>query len=131
MIPQSFINTDLVVNEDTEATKTYKLSSIKIQGYTDELGALEQAIYKEINTEMYEHPIYSFSYGIELESLIGKDAVYVKIELKRRLQECLIKNETITSIENFQYTISGDSILCAFNVISIYGELLITKEVNV
>lgn len=131
MIPEGLIDADLEVTEEYETTKTYKLSSIDIQGNTDEIDALKQAIYKVLNTEKYEYPIYSFNYGIDLESLIGKDSIYVKVELKRRIQEYLLQDERITSVDNFQYTVTGDSLLCIFDVKSIYGEITITKEVNV
>jgi len=125
------LTTDLEVAEDAEATKTYKLSSDKIQGFTDELGALEQTIYKVLSTEKYEYPIYSFSYGIELESLIGKSPAYVRVELKRRIEECLLQDECITSVDNFSFTVNGDSMLCTFDVRSVYGEMTIQKEVTV
>ncbi len=130
MIPEDSIDTDLVVTDEIETSQTYKLSSDKIQGFVDELEALQQAIYKVLNTEKYEYPIYSFSYGIELESLIGKDPVYVQIELKRRIQECLLQDERISNVDNFVFTVTGDEVLCTFDVTSTYGELTITKEVN-
>lgn len=120
----------MVVTDEIETSQTYKLSSDKIQGFVDELEALQQAIYKVLNTEKYEYPIYSFSYGIELESLIGKDPVYVQIELKRRIQECLLQDERISNVDNFVFTVTGDEVLCTFDVTSTYGELTITKEVN-
>lgn len=131
MIPSAGIDVDLVITEDTETSQTYKLSSEKIQGYTDYLKALEQAIYKVLSTEMYEYPIYSFSYGIELENLIGKDVLYVKIELKRRITECLLEDERIKSVDNFRYVITGDEILCIFDAVSIYGDITISKEVSI
>jgi len=127
----SVFDTDLEVVDEVEATKTYKLSDVAIQGYIDGIEALKQSINKEINTEKYEYPIYSFDYGIELEGLIGKDTEYVKIELKRRIEECLLKDERIVSVDNFIYTVSGDEMLCTFDVNSIYGTATITKEVNV
>ncbi len=130
MIPEE-IDIDLEVTEEPETTKTYKISNNKIQGFTDELEALKQAIYKVLSTEKYEYPIYSFSYGIDLESLIGKDPVYVQIELRRRIQECLLQDERIASIENFQYSVSGDSIVCIFDVTSIYGNATISREVTI
>ena len=131
MIPKGLIDVDLVVTENIETTKTYKLSDKKVQGFTDDLGALEQAIYKVLNTEKYEYPIYSFNYGIEFESLIGKDPIYVRIEIKRRIQECLLQDERVTSVDNFNFIITGDEMLCTFDVVSIYGEITISKEVNV
>lgn len=131
MIPEEVIDTELEITEDLETTKTYKLYNDKIQGSTDNLEALQQAIYKVLSTEKYECPIYSFDYGIELESLIGKEVTYVRVELKRRIQECLLQDERIESVDNFQFSVSGDSMTCVFDVVSIYGEITITKEVNV
>lgn len=131
MIPDALIDIDLTVIEDKEIGRTYRVSGNKIQGFVDELEALQQAIYKVFNTEKYEYPIYSFSYGIELESLIGKDPIYVQIELKRRIQECLLQDERIIRVDNFNFIIAGDEMLCTFNVTSIYGEIMITKEVSI
>lgn len=131
MIPEAAISTDLTLTNSAETSKTYKLFSDKIQGFSDELEALQQAIYKILSTEKYEYPIYSFSYGIELESLIGKDSTYVKIELKRRIQECLLQDERITKVDNFNFVVTGDEMFCTFDVVSIYGEITISKEVNI
>ncbi len=131
MIPtDSVITTDLELTEDIETSKTYKLSADKTQGFIYELEALQQAIYKVLDTEKYEYPIYSFSYGIEIENLIGKDDTYVRIEMKRRIQECLLQDERIKSVGNFIFNITGDGILCTFDVSSIYGDLTISKGVS-
>lgn len=130
MIPQGY-DVDFEVVSDINTTKTYKLSPENIQGYTDDLKALEQAIYKMLSTEKYEYPIYGFSYGIELESLIGKDPVYVQTELKRRIKECLFQDERVTSVDNFSFNITGDEMLCTFDVVNIYGNLTIQQEVNI
>ena len=71
MIPEE-IDIDLEVTEEPETTKTYKISNNKIQGFTDELEALKQAIYKVLSTEKYEYPIYSFSYGIDSGMLTAR-----------------------------------------------------------
>jgi hypothetical protein len=131
MIPKGLIDVELTIQDTIEQTRTYKLSETNIQGFTDDLGALEQHVYKALSTEKYEFPIYSFNFGIELESLIGRDPAYVKVELKRRIKDCLLQDNRITSVENFKFTITGDEVLCAFDVVSIYGEIEITKEVNV
>ena len=130
MIPESAITDDFEIEEVSELNKTYKVLPDKTQGYVDDIEALQQAIYKVLNTEKYEYPIYSFNYGIELENLIGKDTIYVKIEMKRRIQECLLQDERINSVDNFQFNITGDEILCTFDVSSIYGDLTINKEVS-
>ena len=131
MIPKSSINIELSPEESIETSRTYKLSGDKIQGYVDGLEALKQAIYKVLNTERYEYPIYSFNYGIEIENLIGKDPVYVQIELKRRIRECLLRDDRITEADNFKYEFNGDQLKCTFDVHSIYGDLTVSREVNI
>ena len=131
MIPKSSINIVLSPEESIETSRTYKLSGDKIQGYVDGLEALKQAIYKVLNTERYEYPIYSFNYGIDLESLVGKDRTYVQIELKRRISECLLRDERITSVDNFRFEGSSDVLKCTFDVHSIFGHLTISREVSI
>ncbi len=131
MIPKSSINIELSPEESIETSRTYKLSGYKIQGYVDGLEALKQAIYKVLNTERYEYPIYSFNYGIELENLIGKDPAYVQIELKRRIRECLLRDDRITEADNFKFEFNGDQLKCTFDVHSIYGDLTVSREVNI
>jgi len=131
MIPKSSIDIKLNLEESIETSRTYKLSNNKIQGFTDKLEAIKQTIYKMLNTERYEYPIYSFNYGIGLESLIGKDPIYIQIELKRRIQECLLRDDRIISVDNFQFEINGDEIICTFDVHSIYGDLTASQVVNV
>lgn len=128
MTPDVADELDLV--EDIETTNTYKITNSNIQGFADDLEALQQAIYKVLNTEKYEYPIYSFDYGIDLESLIGQDPAYVKIELKRRIEECLLNDERIESVDNFVFTVNSDEMLCTFDVTSIYGQITVEKGVT-
>ena len=130
MIPASNLG-NLEIEEAMETTRTYKIIDNSVSGYIDELEALEQAINNVLNTEKYTYPIYSFDYGIELENLLGKDLEYIKIELKRRIEDCLLEDERIISVSDFSFNQDGDSLYCSFNVISIYGEISIDKEVDI
>jgi hypothetical protein len=131
MIPSASIDVTLSSSDTTETSRTYRLSNGSIQGFVEEQEALQQAIYLMLNTEKYEYPIFSFSYGIELENLIGQDQLYVQMELMRRIKECLLTDDRIQNVENFTYSITKDSILCTFDVVSIYGISTFNKEVNV
>lgn len=122
--------TDIMIDTDVETSRTYKLSNTGLRGSTDEMQALQQAILKVLSTEKYECPIYSFSYGIETEDLIGKNPAFVQAELKRRIVECLLQDERITGVENFKLSVSGDRLHCGFDVISIFGTMNITREVR-
>ena len=127
----SIMATDLAISEEIETSVTYRLSNHQFQGFTDGAEALQQAIYKVLNTEKYEYPIYSFSYGIELESLIGKEPAYVKAEAKRRISECLLQDDRIQSVDDFKFALNSDNLIIEFSVTSIFGTTTITKEVNV
>lgn len=133
MIPETNVDIDLELEETEEIqpSRTYRISGNKIQGFIDGLEALKQAIYKVLNTERYEYPIYSFSYGIELESLIGKDPIFVQVELQRRIRECLMQDDRITDVDNFKFELIGDEIKYTFDVHSIYGEITTSQEVNI
>ena len=129
---ESVLDADIEIDDDeVETSATYKIADNKIQGDIDGLEALKQSVYKVLNTEQYEYPIYSFDYGIELENLSGKDIVYVKSELQRRISECLLEDERIEAVDNFAFSNSGDQILCTFDVSSIYGTTTIEKAVTV
>lgn len=129
MIPANKFPEDFTMDEEVETSRTYQLLKDKTQGYTNDLEALKQAIYKILGTEQYEYSIYSFDYGISLENLIGKDVAYVSIELQRRIEECLMEDERILSVDQFTFDTSGDELTCSFTVKSIYGEINIVKEV--
>jgi hypothetical protein len=131
MIPKASIDIQLSTSDTSEISRTYKISKNIIQGHVDGKEALLQAIDKILNTEKYEYSIYGFSYGIELENLISKDRLYVQMELMRRFKECLMRDERIQGVENFKFNISEESILCTFDVISIYGVTTLKKEVNI
>ncbi len=123
--------TDLELNEDIETSKTYKILPDKIQGTLDGTEAVRQAVYKVLSTEKSEYPIYSLNYGIELEDLIGQEPSYVETELQRRFRECLLSDNRITEVKNFTFKTSGDKLSCTFDVISIFGSIPITREVNI
>ena len=130
MIPTSNLD-NIEIEQEIETTRTYKVIDNSVSGYIDDLEALQQSINNVLNTEKYEYPIYSFDYGIELENLLGKDLEYIKIELKRRIEDCLVEDERIISVSDFSFVQNGDSLYCSFNVISIYGEISIDKEVDI
>lgn len=131
MIPNSSLNESLEVREDIETSKTYKILIDGNNGYVDGIESLKQFIYKLLSTEKYNYPIYSFNYGIELENLLGKDYDYIKIELKRRIEECLLADKRINSVSDFKFTRNLDSLVVEFSVESVYGNTTISKEVDI
>ena len=121
-------------DDELEATKTYlmELDTNKIRGYTDDQDAVRQAVYKILNTERYEHVIYSWDYGIETYDLYGKDDTYVIPELQRRIEDALSTDERILECTDFDFdTSQKKGILVTFTVSTIYGDVDIEKVVDI
>ncbi|WP_039237482.1 DUF2634 domain-containing protein [Clostridium sp. K25] len=131
ILPQgAVLNESIEIEENyIEPTKTYKIKDNKIIGLCDGIEALKQAIYLILNTERYEHLIYSDDYGNELKSLIGKDRDIAESEYKRRIKEALSQDDRINNVDNFIFKYDGDNVLIKFIVFSIYGEFSMSKEV--
>lgn len=125
MLPKTNSNLMTDFEYETLASKTYKLDIDKnyIKGYCDKLVAIKQAIYKILNTERYENIIYSWNYGIELNSLYGRDISYVISELKRRVKEALTQDDRIDSVDNFKFNNEKGKIIVTFTVHTNIGEI--------
>lgn len=102
---------------------TYKLTETRVAGYVDGLEAYKQAVVKILNTERYEHLIYSWNYGIELKDLFGQPVPYVVPELERRITEAIMQDERTESVGNFKFDTSKFGVVAVtFTATSIYGE---------
>jgi hypothetical protein len=69
------------------------------------------------------------NYGSEHYSMIGSTfhAGYKQAEMERMIQECLLQNNAITSVDNFTFEQDGELLTVSFVVNSIYG----TSEVTI
>lgn len=108
-----------------EPSRTYGLNFEKhsVSGAIDGLEAVKQAIYKVLNTERYQHVIYSWNYGVELQDLFGMPKSYVYPELERRITEALIQDDRITSVEDFTFEGKKNSVLVRFTVHTVNGDI--------
>jgi hypothetical protein len=133
MIPNtnSDFTNDFEFEEPSSNTFKLDIDGNKVQGYTDNLEAMKQAIYLILNVERYEYLIFSWNYGIELSDLFGKSVNFVKVELERRIKEALLQDSRITSVENFECTHKRNKVYCTFKVVTIYGDIEAERAVNV
>nr|DAS86469.1 MAG TPA: Protein of unknown function (DUF2634) [Caudoviricetes sp.] len=132
MIPS---NRNLIVTQigQNEVTRTYKVDSYnkRIIGTTDGQPAIEQAILKNFDTERFAYVIYSKNYGIELEKYIGKDYDFIRSDLQRAIEECLLVDARIYSINNLQFTQEGlDYMSITMDIETEQGVLTTTLEVK-
>ena len=105
---------------------THRLSGI-CEGYD----AVRQAVNIILNVERYRWQIFQPSSGMEWEGLLGQDAGFVAAELQRRVTEALMMDDRVTGIENFTYSVEGQSLSASFTVTTIYGGVEAGMEVNI
>ena len=119
----------------TDTSNTYKMQvdADRVKGNVrTNLEAVQQAIYKALNTERRAFAIYSWNYGIELKDLFGKPVPYCMAEIPRRIEEALLVDDRIESVEDFELSHNGaGEILCKFKAVTIYGDLILEKKVGV
>lgn len=133
MIPST--NTILSTNLEvvTQPSKNYKMHFEQniVNGFCDDLEAMRQVIHKILNTERYQHIIYSWNYGIELLDLYGEPVTYVCPEVQRRITEALICDDRINSVDNFEFDTSEKrTVKVTFTVHTIFGNVESERVVN-
>lgn len=104
----------------------------QIIGYTDGRDAVEQAVYKILNTERGEFEIYGDEYGVEIDDLFGMPMAYVVPEVDRRIKDALLQDDRIESVGNFKFDLPRKGVLhVSFTVTSIYGDIQAETEMEV
>ena len=105
---------------------TYKINDENISGRITKIDSIKQAIRSIIMTERYSNPIYDKDYGIELEQYIGKDLGYIKAGIQDTLQDALLQDDRIISVNVTDVSKSleqQEACVIQFTVNTIYGEL--------
>lgn len=131
-------NTDniLLTNLETateQTSRTYYLDVEKniISNYCDGIEAMKQTIYCILNTERFNHLIYSWNYGIEIEPLIGESITYVIPELERVINEALIQDSRVVQVSDFKFEVNKNKVIVTFKVITTVGNIEIEKVVSI
>lgn len=134
MIPgkNGFLEQGFEIEEQPSRTYKMHLPQEVINGYGDEIAAIEQAIYKILNTERYEYIIYSRNYGVEFADLFGEPVTYVCPELERRITEALTWDERITSVDGFSFDTEQKRVVkVSFVAHTIFGDIAAERAVNI
>ncbi|MEY8428716.1 DUF2634 domain-containing protein [Lachnospiraceae bacterium 46-15] len=119
---------DFIQEEIPSLTYAMKVSGdfrkdSRFVGKVDDTDAIRQAVLKILNTEKYEHEIYSWDYGIVLEDLLGMPMDDVMPRLEERITEALTSDDRIESVENFKAERTGKrEIHCTFKIVTSEGE---------
>lgn len=126
LLPSSESN---INSAEANPGKTYAIIDEKIAGYIDGKDSIKQAISLMLNTERYKHLIYTWNYGHELNSLVGKDKELIEAELPRIIQECLTQDDRISEVRDFSFLYDGDSLTVNFYAVTSEG--IVESEVSI
>lgn len=121
---------DLLSANDIAPSLTWILLDDHFAGQSDGADAFAQSIETILNSERYEHDIFSDDYGSELSDLIGMPEDYCKSVLPERIKDALMQDDRVQSINGFEFESIKDKILVRFIVTSKDDEQL-TREVVV
>ncbi len=90
--------------------------------------ALKVWIYKTLKTERYRHPIYSRSYGVELEQYQGKrtNNDETEMEVERYVTEALLVNPYIRRVVSIDHTCEKDVLSMDITLDTEYGEVIMS-----
>ncbi len=124
MIPQT---NELLLNFSRDQTEmpsiTYMIKGNRITSLIDGKEALIQSINLMLQTERFEHVIYSWDYGCELASLYALDPDLTKVRLKQRIEEALLTDSRIKSVEDFSISQDNGKYFAKFTVNSVFGSI--------
>lgn len=95
------------------------------------LEAVTVWIWKALKTARFHHNIYTWDYGCEAESLIGKafTAQVKESEAVRYVREALAPNPYITDVRQVDVSFQGTKLTISCQVSTIYGEAEVTAYV--
>jgi hypothetical protein len=116
--------------EQPSLTYNLNLEGGTISGHIDGLEAVKQAVVKILQTQRFEHLIYSSNYGQELDSVIGRDPLWAYAEIERHIKEALLQDDRVLSVDDMNITFTGEQTVAEFTVRSVYGAFNMTKELR-
>lgn len=97
--------------------------------FVEGLEALKIWIYKAIKINRYEHDIYSWDFGCEIDNLLGESLysrAHIELETQRYIKECLSINPYINSISFNDISYEKGVVNANFQIDSRYGEVEIS-----
>lgn len=99
--------------------KTKQLTGRIVEG----VDALCVWAYLALSAKRYRWVIYSWYYGEEYTNLIGYSysEEYLRSEVKRYMEECLLENEHITGIEDLEVSQIKDKLSIRFTLVTAVG----------
>ncbi|MGE6670974.1 DUF2634 domain-containing protein [Bacillus altitudinis] len=106
-----------------------RLTNEKISG----LDAIRQFVYMALRTERYSHAVYSHDVGCEVQEAVSDEEStdeYKEMEIPRLIEEALLVDERIESVQDFEITKEGAAFKVVFDVVTDEGTLEIEEVIG-
>ena len=85
---------------------------------------MKQAIFLILQTERFQYAIYSWNYGIELNALLGQTMTpYLQAKVAKAIEDALMADDRVLSVEQFSFTKGKRSLLVKFTVTTTGGDV--------
>ena len=120
------------VQVSTQPGRTWYINkeAQRIQGECDGYTAVKQAVEVILNVQRFRWQIFTPYSGMDWRDLIGNDPGYVAAEVQRRIREALLMDDRVRDIRDYTYTIRDDTLTASLVVVTIYGDIPQTVEVQ-
>jgi hypothetical protein len=129
MMDNTITSEELVTTEKkNNPNKTYEIdfATGEINNrFVDGKEAIRQAIQKAMLTPRFEHLIYSFDYGNEVQQLIEESVSFELLEREviRLTSECIEQDDRVKYADRFFVTRKADGLYIQFEVELFDGEI--------
>lgn len=122
MLPETF---NVEYTATSMPSKTYKIDweNGEIGGFIDGRDAIAQSIELAITTERFIWDIYSWNYGSEIYTLLGKSDAYAMSEMNRMIRDALSQDSRITDTINFKFEANRGKVTCEFTANTTMGDI--------
>ena len=129
-LPDS-IGFDTNIEVVSQPSKTWIIDreTMQVKCMDETLESVRQAVEIALNTDRFRWQIYNSNFGAEVSTLIGDDVDYIKSELPRMIEDALSPDTRVIGIDNYVFTVNGDTMTVSFDVHTVFGEF--TEEVSI
>ena len=130
VLPQGMgLSTPITTQRQPSLTWYINKETNQIEGETDGLAAVRQAVEIILNCERFRWQIYQPYSGVEWD-IIGLDPGYAATMLLRRVTDALLVDDRVRGISNYQYSVEGNVLTASMTIETVYGETQTRVEVN-